>query len=170
MSVLRWIMSAAFVFQMYLMMVVLGILFLPWALFERRGAYAAVRSYSNWVRWSARWMIGLRSEVRGKIPEGEVLIAAKHQSFFDAIMIVSAVQKPKFIMKHSLKYAPVLGWYGLRIGCICVERGKRTQAIKSMLAPVNSGNSPAGQSIIYAKSTRIAPGATTAYKIGTVVP
>ncbi len=45
MPVLRWIMSAAFVFQMYLMMVVLGILFLPWDLFERRGAYAAVRSY-----------------------------------------------------------------------------------------------------------------------------
>ena len=167
MAVLRWIMSAAFVFQMYLMMVVLGILFLPWALFERRGAYAAVRSYSNWVRWSARWMIGLRSEVRGKIPEGEVLIAAKHQSFFDAIMIVSAVQKPKFIMKHSLKYAPVLGWYGLRIGCICVERGKRAQAIKSMVAEVKSGKAPAGQLIIYPQGTRIAPGVSAPYKTGT---
>ena len=86
-------MSAAFVFQMYLMLVVVGLLFLPWALIDRRGAYLAVRSYAHWVRWSARWMVGLRSEIRGIIPEGEVLIAAKHQSFFDAILIVSAVPK-----------------------------------------------------------------------------
>ena len=114
-------------------------------------------------------MVGLRSEVRGEIPEGEVIIAAKHQSFFDVIMIVNAVQKPKFIMKHSLKYAPVLGWFALRIGCICVERGKRAQAIKSMMAEVKSGKAPAGQLIIYPQGTRIAPGVSAPYKIGTAV-
>ena len=114
-------------------------------------------------------MVGLRSEIRGIIPEGEVLIAAKHQSFFDVILIVSTVPKPKFIMKSSLKYAPVLGWFGLRIGCICIERGKRTKAIKSMVAAVRSGNAPAGQLIIYPQGTRIAPGVPAAYKIGTAV-
>jgi len=38
-----------------------------------------------------------------------------------------------------------------------------------MVAAVNSGNSPAGQLIIYPQGTRIAPGASAPYKIGTAV-
>ncbi len=113
---IQWIRSLIFIGQMYLMMLVLAIFYAPWAVFDRRGAFAAVHAYCAWVRWSAGWMVGLKSEIRGTAPTDEVLIAAKHQSFFDIIMIVSVVPRPKFIMKASLKYAPILGWYAKRIG------------------------------------------------------
>ena len=112
-------------------------------------------------------MIGLRSEIRGPVPEGEVLIASKHQSFFDIILICSVVPRPKFIMKKQLKWAPILGWYALRIGCVPVDRGKRGQAIAQMLADVRSGRSGPGQLIIYPQGTRVAPDAHRPYKIGT---
>jgi 1-acyl-sn-glycerol-3-phosphate acyltransferase len=103
------------------------------------------------------------------VPQEEVLVASKHQSFFDIIMIVSVLPRPKFIMKKELLRAPILGWYALRIGCIPVDRGKRGQAITQMIADVKSGRSQPGQLIIYPQGTRVAAGAARPYKVGTGV-
>ena len=163
---LQWLRSALFVGQMYLMMAVFALVFTPFALISRRWTFRAVHAYCHWVRWTARWMAGLRSEIRGEVPRDEVLIAAKHQSFFDIILIVSVTPRPKFIMKSSLKWAPILGWYALRIGCIPVDRGRRAEAIRQMMAGVKSGKQKPGQLIIYPQGTRVAPGVEKPYKIG----
>lgn len=159
--------SVVFNLQIYLAMLVVGVLWAPWAIMSRHGAIAGCHAYCRWVEWTAKWMIGLRFEVRGTPPTGEVMIAAKHQSFLDVLMIYNAVPRGKFIMKDILKYAPVLGQFGLRIGCIPVKRGKRGAAIKAMLADVKSGKALPGQLIIYSQGTRIAPGVKAPYKIGT---
>lgn len=164
---LRWLRSLAFVAQMYLMMAVFALIFTPWALIDRRGAFAAVHAYCAWVRWTARWMVGLRSEVRGAVPRDAALIASKHQSFFDIILICSEVPRPKFIMKKELTRAPILGWYALRIGCIPVDRGKRAEAIRQMMDGLDNGPKEPGQLIIYPQGTRVAPGAHKPYKVGT---
>lgn len=166
---LQWLASLLFVGQMYLAMAIMGVILAPFALVRRQYAYDAVHIYCAWVRWTARWMVGLRTEVRGPVPEGEVLVAAKHQSFLDIILIVSALPKPKFIMKASLRHAPVLGWFALRIGCVPVDRGKRAEAIRQMMRGVTAGTAPAGQLIIYPQGTRVAPGKYLSYKIGTAI-
>jgi len=151
---------------MYLAMAVLGIVFLPWALLSPRGARTACKTFCRWVRWSARWMVGLRTEVRGTPPEDEVLIAAKHQSFLDIILIFGSVPAGKFIMKRELMWAPVIGQYALRIGCVPVDRGKRSQAIGKMVEDVARDRQEPGQLIIYAQGTRVAPGVRRPYKVG----
>jgi len=166
---IQWVRSLIFVGQMYFMMLVIGLIFFPWAVFSRKGALIACQTYCRWVCWTAGWMVGLKTEVRGTPPTDEVMIAAKHQSFLDIIMIFGAVPAGKFIMKRELLYAPVLGQYGLRIGCIPVNRGKRSQAIKKMVADVARGTAHAGQLIIYPQGTRIAPGVKAPYKVGTSV-
>ncbi|MEM0936868.1 MAG: lysophospholipid acyltransferase family protein [Pseudomonadota bacterium] len=163
---MQWLRSLLFVGQMYLMMPLLAVYFTPLAVWDRNWAFAGVRTYCRWVRWTARWMVGLSSEVRGAVPTGEVLIASKHQSFFDIILIVSEVPRPKFIMKSSLRWAPVLGWYAQRIGCVAVDRGKRAEAIAQMKRGVAEGRAGPGQLIIYPQGTRVAPGAYLPYKIG----
>jgi 1-acyl-sn-glycerol-3-phosphate acyltransferase len=162
----QWLRSLLFVGQMYLMMAVFALIFTPFALVSRKWVFHAVHSYCHWVRWSARWMVGLRSEIRGEVPSDEVLIASKHQSFFDIILIVSVTPRPKFIMKSSLKWAPILGWYALRIGCIPVDRGRRAEAIRQMMRGVKEGRQQPGQLIIYPQGTRVAPGVEKPYKIG----
>ena len=166
---MRWLLSLAFIIQMYAMMALMAVFFTPWALVNRAGAFAGVHTYCRWVRFTARWMVGLRSEVRGVVPDAEVLVAAKHQSFFDIIMLVSVLPRPKFIMKSELRWAPILGWYALRIGCVSVDRGKRGQAIKQMVQDVAAGAALPGQLIIYPQGTRIAPGVKAPYKVGTGV-
>ena len=162
----QWLLSLLFTVQAYAMMVPMAIAFLPWALVDRRGAFAAVHTWTSWARWTARWMIGLRSEIRGEVPTGEVLIAAKHQSFFDIILIANALPRPKFIMKKQLIWAPIVGFYALRIGCVAVDRGKRGQAIKAMVEGVKSGAKEPGQLIIFPQGTRVAPGDKPPYKVG----
>jgi len=166
---IQYIRSLFFIVQMYLAMAVMAVYYTPLAIFRRDSAYDAVHAYCRYVRWSARWMVGLRSEVRGEVPEGEVLIAAKHQSFFDIILIVSVVPRPKFIMKASLVYAPILGWFALRIGCVPVNRGRRAEAIRQMMKGVTAGDAPRGQLIIYPQGTRVAPGVEMPYKVGSAV-
>ncbi|MCZ0811493.1 MAG: lysophospholipid acyltransferase family protein [Pseudomonadota bacterium] len=166
---LQWTRSLIFVINIYVMMGVMGILFFPWALVSRRGALTACQSWCRWVRWSARWMVGLRTEVRGTPPRDEVLIAAKHQSFLDIILIFGALPAGKFIMKRELMWAPVIGQYALRIGCVPVDRGKRSQAIRKMVTDVAKGRQEPGQLIIYPQGTRIAPGVKAPYKVGTGV-
>jgi 1-acyl-sn-glycerol-3-phosphate acyltransferase len=164
---LRWLMSLLFILQMYLAMAVLAIGFAPFAIFSRDAAYLAMHSYCRWVAFSARWMVGIRSQVRGTVPTGEVIVAAKHQSFLDIILIFGALPRAKFIMKKELIYAPLLGQYALRIGCVPVDRGKRGQAIARMKADVAKGAALPGQLIIYPQGTRVAPGAYMPYKVGT---
>ena len=161
--------SVFFIVQMYVAMFVMALYYTPLAVINRIWAYRGVHSYCRYVRWSASWMIGLKSEIRGTVPTDEVLVAAKHQSFFDIIMLVSVLPRPKFIMKKELKWAPILGWYAMRIGCVPVDRGKRGSAIEKMKQDVSNGMSLPGQLIIYPQGTRVAPGVQKSYKIGTAV-
>lgn len=167
MNIVRWVLSLIFIVQMYLAMVVLAVIYAPWALFSRKGAFAACKAYCRWVIFSLRILCGLKSEVRGRPPTEECVVAAKHQSFLDIILIFNAVPAGKFIMKRELMYAPFLGQYALRIGCVPVNRGKRGAAITKMKQDVAAGATAPGQLIIYPQGTRVAPGATRAYKVGT---
>jgi 1-acyl-sn-glycerol-3-phosphate acyltransferase len=163
---LQYLLSLIFIGQMYLAMLVLAIWYTPFAILRRDAAFDAIHAYCRWVRWSAAVLVGLRSEVRGEVPGDEVIVAAKHQSFFDIIVIVSTLPRPKFIMKKQLLWAPILGWYAKRIGCVPVDRGRRSEAMKKMVEDVKSGRQAPGQLIIYPQGTRVAAGATRPYKIG----
>lgn len=166
-NAIQWVRSLIFNAQMYVAMLVYGIIYLIPAIISPKGAIAGCHAYCVWVRWTASWMVGLKVEIRGEPPTDEVMVAPKHQSFLDVLMIYGAIPRGKFIFKAILKYAPVIGQFGLRIGCIPVDRGKRGQAIKKMVADVKAGHALPGQLIIYPQGTRIAPGVKAPYKIGT---
>jgi 1-acyl-sn-glycerol-3-phosphate acyltransferase len=166
---LQWIRSILYVIQVTIAMPVVGLLFAPWAMFSKLGAYTACKTYAAWCMWSARWMIGLRCEVRGNVPTGEVLIAAKHQSFLDIMMIFHALPRAKFIMKREILWTPVIGQDTKRMQMIAVDRGKRGKAISTMMEDVHAGRIEPGQIVIYSQGTRVAPGVKAPYKVGTAV-
>lgn len=166
---IQWVRSFMHVVVIYGMMPVIGLLWLPAALRSKDGAIAACRTWATFAMWTARWMVGIRTEVRGTPPAGEVLIAAKHQSFLDIIIIYAAVPRGKFIMKKELAKAPVLGWYARRIDCVVVDRGKRAEAVRHMVNEVAAGRVDPGQLIIYPQGTRILPGVKAPYKVGAAI-
>lgn len=165
-NAIQWLRSLVFIGQMYVMLPVIGFGLIPLALINRKYAYFIIRAYCNWVRWTASWMVGLRSEIRGEIPTGTVIVASKHQSFFDILLISSAVPKLKFIMKDELRWAPVINLYAHWTNSIPVKRGKRGAAIKQMIAAVLKGADDQSQLIIFPQGTRAAVGTRGPYKIG----
>ena len=114
-------------------------------------------------------MVGLRYEIRGTPPVDEVMIAAKHQSIMDIITIFTCIPAGKYIMKREILYTPIIGQYALKLGCVPVDRGKRSVAIRKMVEDVEKGSAHPGQLIIYPQGTRIAPGVKAPYKVGTGV-
>jgi 1-acyl-sn-glycerol-3-phosphate acyltransferase len=166
---MQLIRSIAFNASIYVMMLVIAVAYFVPALFSRDYAFKACKAWCAYVRWALRVMVGLETEVRGTPPTDEVMIAAKHQSFLDIILIFSSVPRGKFIMKRELMFAPLLGQYALRIGCVPVNRGKRGAAIARMMQDVERGRLEAGQLIIYPQGTRVAPDDKRPYKVGTGV-
>jgi len=166
---MQYLRSLIYVIQVYIAMAVLGLSFTPWAILSKRGALVACKLYARYAMWSARWMVGLKTEVRGPVPRGEVMVAAKHQSFFDILIIFEALPHPKFIMKKELLWTPFIGLYAKRLGCIPVDRGKRGGAIAKMVKDVAKEFDEPGQLVIYPQGTRVAPGAQTPYKVGSAV-
>lgn len=168
-AAVQWLRSLVFVIQIYAAMGVLGIVFSPWALVSRRGALVACKTYCRWVLWSARWMVGIHGEVRGPVPTGPVIVAAKHQSFLDILLIFNAVPHPKFIMKRELLWTPVIGLYAKRLGCVPVDRGKKGAAVAKMVQDAAAEFQQPGQLIIYPQGTRVPPGQHKPYKSGTAI-
>ena len=162
----QWCLSLIFIIQMYLAMAVVAVVWAIPALISRHLAVTGVHAFCRWVVWSARILVGLRVEIRGAIPEGSVLIAAKHQSFFDIIVMGAVLPRPRFVMKRALIYTPFLGQYALRVGCVPVERGKGGKTVAKLKADVARGADFPGQLVIYPQGTRAPPGDKLPYKVG----
>lgn len=165
----QWLRSLLFTAQMYLVMILLAVIFAIPALFWRGASFFWMQSFCRWTRFSAGILIGLRTEVRGELPTGACLIASKHQAFLDSISLLSVLTAPRFIMKKELVWIPIVGWHALRMGCIPVDRGKRGKAISKLMADVKAGQAAPGQLIIYPQGTRVPPGMTAPYKMGTAL-
>ena len=166
---IQWLRSLVFNVQIYVMMAVMAVLFFPLALWSRDGAVFACKTWCRWVLWTASWMIGLTVELRGTPPRDPALVAAKHQSFLDIIVIFLNVPLPRFIMKRILLFSPILGQYAWRVGCVPVNRGKRGKAVAQMVQQVTAGLRRPGQLVIYPQGTRVAPGDRKPYKVGTAI-
>lgn len=166
---IQYVRSVAFIVTISALMAVLGLVFTPYAILSKNGARRACRTYARWAIWLARWMVGIRCEIRGDVPTGEVVVAAKHQSFLDILMIFEVLPQAKFIMKRELLWTPIIGVYAKRLGCIPVNRGKKGAAIAKMVKDVSAEFTEPGQLVIYPQGTRVPPGAYLRYKMGTGV-
>ena len=77
---------------------------------------------------AARTILGVSVELRGTPPQGDVIVAAKHQSFLDILAISHAVPQCGFIMKREVMRVPVMGYYARRAGCIPIDRARGGEA------------------------------------------
>lgn len=164
-SLPRRLRSVIFNAAIALLLLVMGVVGLPIAL-TRTGVMRYARLYFRSSIGLARIIGGVRLEIRGEIPRGDVLIASKHQSTLDVFAIYSNLPRGFFVMKRELTRLPVFGPYALRAGAVPVDRGGGREALKGMVADFAARRTEPCQVVIYPQGTRVAPGATAPYKIG----
>jgi 1-acyl-sn-glycerol-3-phosphate acyltransferase len=101
-----------------------------------------------------------------KLPKDEVLIAAKHQSFLDIIIIYASVPRGKFIMKKELAPLPFFGWFAVKTKMIAVDRSAHSKALKDMVRQARLRFAEGRQMLIFPEGTRAPVGAAPDYKPG----
>ena len=161
-----WARSILFAAWMYGSLAVMGLALAPAAAVSRDAAYWAMKAYCRQLFWVLWVLCGLRVEIRGEIPQGEAVVAAKHHSFLDVMMLMRWLPRPKFVMKRSLIWMPVVGLYALRIGAAPIDREAGGRAVRDMERRLEGERSEAGQVVIYPEGTRTAPGTTARYRRG----
>lgn len=151
---------------MYITILLWGVLGLPLAIWSRAGAYWVIKGCCASIFWILRLFCNMRIEVRGTVPDKEVLVCSKHMSFLDILILAYHLPKLKFIMKSELRFAPVIGVYAWATKSPAVSRGKRGGAIKKLVADIKADPHRDGQTIIFPQGTRVLPGVKAPYKIG----
>jgi len=165
----HYIRSVLFIFLMYLWMLVLGVLGAIPAGLSRNWAYKIMKLFCAGVLWLAKVLCGITYETRGEVPMSDVVVASKHQSFLDVILHMYLLPRANYVMKRELKWAPILGFYAMRIGAAPVKRGDKSKAVSQMMKGIERQDGEASQLVIYPQGTRVPPGTYKPYKVGAAV-
>jgi len=124
-----------------------------------------------WVatnNWLLRVLVGTRVEFRGleNIPQGPLLIAAKHQSAWETFALLPLFSDPAFILKQELMRIPVFGWFAAKARMIPVNRKGGSGALKAMTRRAQADMAEGRQILIFPEGTRRPAGAPPDYKFG----
>ena len=114
------------------------------------------------------WTVGLRHEIRGveNLPAGAAIIALKHQSAWDTVILPVMFRHPAIVIKHELAWLPIYGWYAVRAGGIPIDRGAGASALKRMLVRAKRAVAEGRPIAIFPEGTRTAVGARLPYHPG----
>lgn len=159
--------SVAYNVLFYLNLVLHIIAALPTFFLPRRAFMAIAKSWgrtSNMLLAVAGISVELRG--RGKIPSGALLVASKHQSFWEAFTLLTLFDDPAFIVKRELMWIPFFGWLLWKADQVPVDRKAKGGAMAGMLESARKELGRGRQIVIFPEGTRTAPGAPPVYKSG----
>lgn len=116
--------------------------------------------------WMARILLGMRLRVRGRVPQEGVLVASKHQSYYEAIATLYLFRSPAVVMKAQLRQIPFWGWLAARHGSIFVTRERHGTALRGMLRGARQRLQDGRLLFIFPEGTRTVVGTRPALKSG----
>ena len=131
-----------------------------------RPVQAVVHAWSAFHHWLVRYVIGIRIEWDGAIPDGPYLIAVKHQSMMEAVDTLHFARAPVVVMKRELTVIPLFGWVTRRYGVIGVDREAGASALRVMMAEAKAAIASGRPVIIFPEGTRVPYGAAPPLQAG----
>lgn len=166
--ILLWLRSALFNLFFYAWTAFMSVVMLPALL---RPSVLGVKAAQAWIAGvnAGLWAIcGVRVEVRGRerIPEGPVLIAAKHQSAWDTMELLAICGMPAVVLKRELTWIPLYGWYIVAMGGIPIDRSAGAKALKDMVRQAKRSVAKGRSVLIFPQGTRVAPDRKIPYQPG----
>jgi 1-acyl-sn-glycerol-3-phosphate acyltransferase len=160
--------SILFNLLFYLNLVMLLFVALITLVLPRRAVLKMAETWGRLSVWLLRVVCGTRMELRGlhNLPEGPLIVAAKHQSTWETFALLKLFDDFTFIVKRELMWIPIFGWCMWKGGMIPVDRGAGSQALNDMTARAKAEIGNGRQLIIFPEGTRRATGAEPRYKFG----
>lgn len=158
--------SILFLLWFALMTAVIAIGFAPVLVLPRKACAWMAKQWCALTFWGLRIFAGLGYEVRGRVPEGCVLVASKHMSMWDTMALYLLLNDPATIVKRELLRVPFYGWYLLKAGMIPIDRDAGASALRKMAAASAKVFAEGRPVIIFPEGTRKQPGSAPDYKPG----
>jgi 1-acyl-sn-glycerol-3-phosphate acyltransferase len=165
---MNWLRAMAFNVVFFAGTAIYGVLGLPVLLAPRRIVMAFGRSWAHCVLAALGAIVGLRGEIRGRenLPGGACLIAMKHQSAWDTLILPAFFRDPAVVVKRELLFVPIYGWYAARAGSIFIDRQGGANALRRMVAQAKAAAASGRPIVIFPQGTRTAPGDERSYQPG----
>jgi 1-acyl-sn-glycerol-3-phosphate acyltransferase len=113
-------------------------------------------------------LVGLNYDIRGRdrLPSGACIVAMKHQSAWDTVVIPLVLGDPAIVLKRELLLIPFFGWCLARVGSIAIDRKARAGAVRGMVGAARPIAAAGRQIVIFPEGTRVAPGDCRPYQPG----
>lgn len=125
--------------------------------FSKSALRTVVAKWSRFHRDCLK-LAGVRVVVEGTMPEGAVLFAVKHESFFEAIDAPGFFRDPAPFAKHELSLIPGWGlaasWYGM----VWVARDQGAPALRAMIREAKARIADGRPLVIFPEGTRVPHG------------
>ena len=163
-----WLRSLIYNIVFYVNLVLFLVLGSPFYLTPRKWSVRALQAWASTSVWWLRMICGTRMEVRGaeNIPQGAVLVAAKHQSTWDTFALLPLFDDPAMVLKRELVFIPLFGWFIPKFRMIPIERSSGAATLKGMVARAKEAAAMGRQIVIFPEGTRRPPDAPPDYKPG----
>ncbi len=160
--------STIFNVAFYVTLVAFLLLGSPLFLAPRAWAMAGLKLWARASLWLLKLVCGIKMEVRGlqHIPQGGVLIAGKHQSFWETFAILPLLDDPCMVLKRELTLIPLFGWFALKFRMIAVERSAGSSALRNLVKRGKQEVAAGRQIVIMPEGTRKGPDDPPDYKPG----
>lgn len=138
---------------------IVSIFLLPFLVFPRSWIRKASRVWSSSLLFGLRVICDLNYRIEGQInlPEGPILLASKHQSAWDTIIMPLILPGAAVVLKKELTWIPLYGWYLRKYGVIAIERGRGFVAIQKMRSEAKNCLIEGRSIIIFPEGTRVQP-------------
>jgi len=165
--VLTLVRSIVFNVLFYLNTLVYLVIALPTFFMPYRAILAVAKSWGRTNLVLLR-VAGIDCEIRGceKIPQGPLIVAAKHQSAWETFALISLFDNPLFIVKRELQWIPIFGWLMIKGRMVPIDRSAGSQALSTMTKRARVELSAGRQLIIFPEGTRRPAGAEPRFKFG----
>jgi 1-acyl-sn-glycerol-3-phosphate acyltransferase len=165
---MSWVRALAFNMMFFAWTAVIGAIGLPVLCAPRRVVMGFGRFWSGTVLALLRTIVGLDYQIcgRDRIPPGACIIAMKHQSTWDTLVLPVALGDPAIVLKRELVWIPIYGWYAARAGAIAIDRKAGASALRKMVAQARAIADQNRPIVIFPEGTRVAPDARLPYQPG----
>jgi 1-acyl-sn-glycerol-3-phosphate acyltransferase len=126
--------------------------------FGREHLRKVVALWGDWHLWCVENLLGITIVQHGTIPDEPVLIAVKHESFFEAIDMPRLFSFPTVFAKRELFLIPGWGYSARVYGLVPVARDKGARALREMIALAKQRVAEGRPLVIFPEGTRVPHG------------
>jgi 1-acyl-sn-glycerol-3-phosphate acyltransferase len=159
---LNWLMAAVRSLAFYLLFyggsALLVIASVVAVIARPRALREVVATWGRWHLWCVEKLLGIKVVLDGELPRGPVLVAVKHESFFEAIDTPRLFTDPAVFAKQELFRIPGWGHSAKVYGLIPVAREEGAKTLRAMLALAKQRVDEGRPLVIFPEGTRVAPG------------